>query len=164
MHEIAGSTSSYFNRAISAQIANSTWRGDLSAELIRTSVLMPAWKAAAGIKPTDEIEGMLAAQMVAAHNAAMECFRRAMIPGQTLAGRQVALGQANKLTRSFATLLQTLDKHRGKGDQTVRVEHVHVYPGGQAIVGAVSHNGEASQPSETDIFDPAWVREGPGGD
>ena len=102
--------------------------------------------------------------MVAAHNAAMECFRRAMIPGQTLAGRQTSLGQANKLTRSFATLLQTLDKHRGKGDQTVRVEHVHVYPGGQAIVGAVSGSGEASQPSETDIFDPAWVQGGPGGD
>ena len=32
------------------------------------------------IKPTDEIEGMLAAQMVAAHNATMECYRRAMLP------------------------------------------------------------------------------------
>ena len=32
-----------------------------------------------GIKPADEIEGMLAVQMVATHNAAMDCLRRAMI-------------------------------------------------------------------------------------
>ena len=39
-----------------------------------------------GISPQDESEGMLAAQMVALHNAAMECFRRAMIKDQTFAG------------------------------------------------------------------------------
>jgi len=32
-----------------------------------------------GIAPKDEIEGMLAAQLIAAHNAAMECYRRAML-------------------------------------------------------------------------------------
>ena len=31
-----------------------------------------------GIAPKDEIESMLAAQLIAAHNAAMECYRRAM--------------------------------------------------------------------------------------
>jgi hypothetical protein len=33
-----------------------------------------------GIKPKDEIEGMIAAQLVACHNASMECYRRAMLP------------------------------------------------------------------------------------
>jgi len=32
---------------------------------------------------------------------------------------------------------EALDKHRGKGQQKVTVEHVHVHRGGQAIVGAV---------------------------
>ena len=32
-----------------------------------------------GIGPRDELEGMIAAQLIAAHNAAMECYRRAMI-------------------------------------------------------------------------------------
>jgi hypothetical protein len=32
-------------------------------------------------------------------------------------------------------------KHRGKGQQKVIVEHVHVYPGGQAIVGQVTPGG-----------------------
>ena len=33
--------------------------------------------ALAGVGPKDELEGMMAAQLIAAHNAAMECYRRA---------------------------------------------------------------------------------------
>jgi hypothetical protein len=82
---------------------------------------------------------MLAAQMIVVHDAALECFRRAHLPEQTFEGRQAALGQANKLVRSYTTLLEALDRHRGKGQpQVVRVERVTVEAGGQAIVGAVS--------------------------
>ena len=35
-----------------------------------------------GIAPKDELEGMLAVQMVAAHTMAMECLRRAALPNQ----------------------------------------------------------------------------------
>src|SRR5580700_3971270 len=34
--------------------------------------------------------------------------------------------------------MEVLAKLKRGGEQTVRVEHVYVYPGGQAIVGAVS--------------------------
>jgi hypothetical protein len=34
-------------------------------------------------------------------------------------------------------LLDALNRHRGKSQQKVTVEHVHVHSGGQAIVGAV---------------------------
>jgi hypothetical protein len=88
-----------------------------------------------GIEPKDELEGMMAAQLIAAHNAAMECFRRAMIDEQTFEGRNENLAQANKLSRTYATLLEALNRHRGKGQQKVTVEHVHVHEGGQAIVG-----------------------------
>ena len=90
-----------------------------------------------GIEPKDELEGMMAAQLIAARNAAMECFRRAMIDEQTFEGRSENLAQANKLSRTFATLLESLNRHRGKGQQKVTVEHVHVHSGGQAIVGTV---------------------------
>ena len=33
--------------------------------------------------------------------------------------------------------LEALNKHRGKGQQKVTVEHVHVHQGGQAIVGRI---------------------------
>ena len=81
---------------------------------------------------------MMAAQLIAAHNAAMECYRRAMIGEQTFEGRRENLAQANKLSRTYATLLEALNRHRGKGQQKVTVEHVHVHAGGQAVVGMVA--------------------------
>src|SRR5215203_7390678 len=86
-------------------------------------------------------QGMMAAQLVAAYNAAMECYRRAMIGEQTFEGRRENLAQANKLSRTYAALVEALNRHRGKGQQKVTVEHVHVHPGGQAIVGAVETGG-----------------------
>ena len=64
---------------------------------------------------------------LAAHNAAMECYRRAMIGEQTFEGRRENLAQANKLSRTYGTLLEALNRHRGKGQQKVTVEHVHVH-------------------------------------
>jgi hypothetical protein len=94
-----------------------------------------------GIAPRDEIEWMIAAQLVACHSASMECYRRAMIGEQTFEGRRENLSQANKLSRTYATLLEALNRHRGKGTQKVTVEHVHVHEGGQAIVGTVEPPG-----------------------
>src|SRR4051794_11963332 len=98
----------------------------------------------AGIAPRDELEGMLAGQLIAAHSAAMECYRRAMISEQTFEGRHESLTQANKLSRTYVTLLEALNRHRGKGQQKVTVEHVHVHPGGQAIVGSVEASASGS--------------------
>ena len=91
----------------------------------------------AGIGPQDEIEGMIAAQLVACHNASMECYRRAMLPDISFDMRHGNLNSANKLSRTYSTLLEALNRHRGKGQQKVTVEHVHVHEGGQAIVGNV---------------------------
>jgi hypothetical protein len=84
---------------------------------------------------------MMAAQLIASHSAAMECYRRAMIGEQTFEGRRDNLNQANKLSRSFSILLDALNRHRGKGQQKVTVEHVHVHAGGQAMVGAIATPG-----------------------
>lgn len=92
-----------------------------------------------GIAPKDELEGMLTVQLIASHSAAMECYQRAMLPEQTFERRQAALGQAGKLSRTHVLL--ALNRHRGKGQQKVTVEHVHVHSGGQAIVGAVTQGG-----------------------
>ena len=91
------------------------------------------------IKPQDELEGMLSAQMLALHNASMECFLRAMLPEQSTESRGMNLNQGSKATRTYAALLETLSRYRGKGvsEQKVTVQHVHVSDGGQAIVGNV---------------------------
>jgi hypothetical protein len=72
---------------------------------------------------------------------AMECYRRAMIGEQTFEGRRESLNQANKLSRTYTALLEALNRHRGKGQQKVTVEHVHVHAGGQAVVGMVETPG-----------------------
>jgi len=45
----------------------------------RNKQLDATFAALIGIGRKDELEGMMAAQFIAAHNAAMECSRRAMI-------------------------------------------------------------------------------------
>jgi hypothetical protein len=100
-----------------------------------------------GIGPRDELEGMLAAQLIAAHNASMECYRRGMLGEQTFEGRRENLAQASKASRTFVTLLEALNRNRGKGQQKVTVEHVTVNAGGQAIVGAVQAPGGGAPPN-----------------
>jgi hypothetical protein len=135
-----GSMNDDFNRFLSAQVASAMWPATSSVE---TYALQCAASGATliGIGPKDELEGMLAAQMIAAHAASMECYRRAMLSEQPAEMRAMNLSMANKSSRTFAALLEALNKHRGKGQQTVRVEHVHVYEGGQAVVGVVSDQG-----------------------
>jgi hypothetical protein len=101
-----------------------------------------------GAKPRDELEGMLIAQLIACHNAAMECYRRAMLAEQSFEARRENLNQANKLSRTYAALTDALDRHRGKGQQRITVEHVNVHAGGQAIVGAVTPGDGSSRQSE----------------
>lgn len=137
---IAGSRSDDFNTILINQACQSLWTAH-SDEKTTERQLQATLAAMMGIAPRDEIEGMLAAQMIAAHNNAMECHRRAMLDQQTFEGRKEALNQANKLSRTYTMLLDALNRHRGKGQQKVTVEHVHVHQGGQAIVGAVEAGG-----------------------
>src|SRR6476646_4827609 len=75
---------------------------------------------------------------------------RAMIGEQTLEGRRENLNQANKLSRTYATLIEALNRHRGKGQQKVTVEHVDVHAGGQAVVGVVGGPGGEDRPISED--------------
>jgi hypothetical protein len=136
---LSGSDSDDFCNIVMNQALATCWAAsDESGRDAQTQAVIATM---IGLKPQDEAEGMLIAQMIGCHHAAMECFRRAMIPEQPFAGRQQNLSFANKLARTFALHLEALDKHRGKGQQKVTVEHVHVHKGGQAIVGHVQGAG-----------------------
>jgi hypothetical protein len=138
---LGGSNFDAWNNTIANQATNSIWHGHNPNAERTHERQVAALSLLAGISPNDEFEGMLAAQLVASHNAAMECHRRAMIAEQTFEGRRENLNQANKLSRTHSTLLEALNRHRGKGQQKVTVEHVHVHSGGQAIVGNVEGGG-----------------------
>ena len=89
------------------------------------------------LEPRDAAEGMLISEMVGTHMLAMECLRRSNIEGQTFEGRDVNLRHAERLMRIYTQQVDALNKHRGKGQQRVTVEHVTVNEGGQAVVGSL---------------------------
>jgi hypothetical protein len=134
---IGGSMSDDWNNILVNQTIRTLWVNNSDAEEISRQ-RHAAVDALIGISPRDELEGMIAAQLLACHNASMECYRRAMLREQTFEGRRENLSHANKLSRTYATLIEALNRYRGKGHQKVTVEHVHVHEGGQAIVGNVS--------------------------
>ena len=134
LKSLGGSQSDNWNSILANQTVQTLWVAHSEQETKDRQYSATA-AALVGIGPKDELEGMIAAQLIAAHNAAMECYRRAMIGEQSFEGRRENLNQANKLSRTYATLLEALNRHRGKGQQKVTVEHVHVHAGGQAVVG-----------------------------
>ncbi|MGU3330503.1 hypothetical protein FV228_08900 [Methylobacterium sp. WL18] len=97
--------------------------------------------AVSAIAPRDELEAMLALQMVATQEAAMDAMGRAKLSADPLASERYSK-LAMKLMRSFAAQLESLEKRRRGGEQKVTVEHVHVHAGGQAIVGTVETGGK----------------------
>ena len=137
--ELSGSADGPFSTTLLNQVCNSIFLGEDPEEETRDRYYHAAFVAQRGLKPADEAEGMLAAHIVAVHFTAMECLRRAALPNQTFEGRNMALKHAARLSQLFADLLGTMQKLRGKGQQKVTVEHVHVNEGGQAIVGTVEN-------------------------
>jgi hypothetical protein len=117
---IGGSLSDSWNNILANQTINALWPKHSDPEA-RDKQYSATVAALACIGPRDELEAMMAAQLIAAHNAAMECYRRAMLPEQTFEGRREALAQASKLSRTYATLVEALNRHRGKGQQKVTV-------------------------------------------
>ena len=132
-----GSKNAHFNSALLRETLNTIWtvQGARDDTGRRRSA---AAAALAAFKPKDEIEGMLAAQAVAMHYGAMECFRRAMIPDQPSDTAARMRKDGVNLARGMTDMLDALDRKRGKGPQVVRVERVVVQDGGQAIVGNVT--------------------------
>ena len=96
----------------------------------------------AAVKPQNEIETMLAAQMAAVHQGMMLMAKR-LSGADTIPQQDSAERAMNKLARTYATQMETLKRYRAKAQQTVRVERVTVNDGGQAIVGSVDRGGRA---------------------
>src|SRR5262245_1015386 len=99
-----------------------------------------------GIKPQNEIEAMLAAQIAVTHALAMK-FSARLYSGniETIPQQDSAALTLSRLQRAFTSQLDALSNMRRGGRQKVVVEHVHVYSGGQAIVGEVTHTGRGVQ-------------------
>ncbi len=93
----------------------------------------------AALKPRNELEATLAVQMVTVHALATDSARRAALPSAHPKLRDLYLRHFERLTTTYTKQLDALRKLRGQDKQTMRIEHVHVNAGGQAVVGQVGH-------------------------
>ena len=96
--------------------------------------------ALSGIKPRDELEGMLAVQIIANQILAMK-FAGMLYRTSTIEKQEAVERMYTKLARTTPSLMEALRGKRTGGRQKVKVEHVHVHNGGQAIVGNVETGG-----------------------
>jgi hypothetical protein len=85
--EASCSQSEAFALSLFKRAVETIWMSDPANKTDADETMQAALDALRGIRPRDEAEGMLAAQMVATHLDAMECMRRAMLNRQTFAGR-----------------------------------------------------------------------------
>lgn len=132
VNEAVGGASVAFGRTQLGHLSCIALANPEKAESATNSMLA----AVEAVRPGNEVEGMLAVQMAATHQAAMQCLGKACQAEQPQTAE--AMGSlANKLMRAYTLQVEALAKLRRGGEQTVRVEHVHVYAGGQAIVGEV---------------------------
>ena len=135
MHAL-GTTNAHFANGLMNQLANVVGKGKAvnAAELNHIVAMVQ------GIAPRDETEAMLATQMTAVHNATMTAARR-LGNVENIQQQDSASNMLNKLARTFAGQVEALKKYRSTGEQNIRVQHVNVSEGGQAIVGNVQTGG-----------------------
>ena len=138
LHDAMGTTSPDFAEyALEALIKVSRVRGDVP---VRAREANAALALLDGLKPENELEAMLASQIFACFNLGMDMAARSNDSNRPDLAETYA-GISTKMMRTMTATVETLSKLRRGGSQTVRVEHVHVHNGGQAIVGNVSTGG-----------------------
>jgi hypothetical protein len=132
-----GTTSSDFVNAslLQIQAAARSPFGTISETHINAALAMI--EAAA---PKGEIEGALAVQMACTHVATMAILARIDRLGSERSTAAFASAAA-RLLRAYATQVEVLRRLRNGGQQYVRVEHVHVNDGGQAVIRRPSNGG-----------------------
>ena len=88
-----------------------------------------------GIAPRDEMEGMIAAQMLACHDAEWNAVRYALAANKTSRLFRDYLNQGGKLSRTFAMLLDALNR-QGHAEDHGRAHSCRRKTGGsESIIG-----------------------------
>jgi hypothetical protein len=141
-----------FFLGLRGQLTNAACRGAKNDE----EVLNFMWSVVRGIKPNDQIEAMLAAQMAAIHTTTMTFVRR-LSNVEYIDQQDSAERALNKLARTFAMQMEALKRYRTGGEQKVTVQHVSVQEGGQAIVGNVTQAAAAKTAADTAPVSPPLI-------
>lgn len=106
----------------------------------KADVMVMAADAAASIEEPNSLEKMLAHQMAATHNLAMNLFAQANQKIENINSQMdinhtsLLVGQATRLMKTFQSGYQTLLKAKKGGRQEVVVQHINVEKDAQAVV------------------------------
>jgi hypothetical protein len=130
--QLAGTTDPDFLENLTNGVASATTSQGADIKQVNANLA-----AMTGIQPRDELEGLLAGQMVAVHNMSMEMAKRALLPEQTVQGVSENVSRASRLMRTFCAQVEALQRYRNAGQSMVTVQHVSVGEGGQAVIGNV---------------------------
>jgi hypothetical protein len=134
LKHLGGSKSDDWNLMLCNQAISSGWFRENMAASERQERQTAILAFLAGVNPQDVTEGMMAAQLYASHALAMECYRRAMLPGQSVEGKQINLTLAAKLTKANAAQVEALKKYRGKEAAVTRTVST-TFPSPSAALG-----------------------------
>jgi hypothetical protein len=102
------------------------------------------------VAPQNEIEGTLAIQMACTHTASISVLARFGCGGGSERHVGLLASAAARLLRAYSGQVEALRRLRHGGDQYVRVEHVHVNDGGQALIGNVQPKPDNRRPQADD--------------
>ena len=100
------------HRRLTSQLSEAMWFPNGTSEAAREDRLIEAFDALAGIDPKDEIEGMLACQIIVTHRAALDCLKLSMAPSTASDERRKVIEQVELLLLSFGRNLAALDQYR----------------------------------------------------
>jgi hypothetical protein len=125
---IGGSMSDGWNNILANQTIRTLWFFENSDAYEIRRQRHAAVDALIGIAPRDELEGMVAAQLVACHNASMECYRRTMIGsrhsragGRISTRRTSSRGHMRRCSNlSIATVARALKRSRWSTSTSTR--------------------------------------------
>jgi hypothetical protein len=131
---LSGTGNRQLARRLADQVAACQW---LPPELGSKGEAEQATSAIAALKelaPASAIEGLLATQMVASHNASLDLLQRAM--GHAMPARVIEerTRQYARLSDVFLRQLDRFVRQRGRQRQTIRIEHVRVVEDGKVTV------------------------------
>lgn len=159
LQETFGTSSAAFTSATLTELEWAT-RDRLSERGESNTPLNAGLALVAAVGAENELETALAVQMAGCHALTMEMLGRAKT---TERPDHVELygNMAIKLQRTFTAQIEALARMRGKGQQTVRVEHVTVHAGAQAIVGDVHHHPRGATGVERQNGEPPYGKTSP---
>ena len=148
LKQALGTTSSDFVNASLYQLQDATRLpfGGISEMALNAALAMIESAA-----PRDEMESALAIQMACTHAATMSVLAK-LGGGHGTERRVAALGSAAaRLLRAYSAQVEVFRRLRHGGQQLVRVEHVHINEGGQAIIGNVqpTQSGASGSPEHS---------------